>query len=95
MKNQFRYILLKDKENSEILISIDHIQSIHKNGGTIFVNFNEGKIIQIVGGKDKISDLFFEFLKSLEQVSNSEESLLPTINISRYECKFSSLIIKG
>lgn len=95
MKNQFRYILLKDKEDSENLISIDHIQNIHKSGGAIFVNFNEGNFIQIVGGKEKISDLFFEILKSLGDISDSEENLLPTINISRYGCKFSSLIIKG
>lgn len=82
------FIILKDNKDSEYFLSLNWLKAICINGETLYVSLGNEEKLLIKGSRTKIKELYQEILKSIEDIYDASELLLPTINISRFNCEF-------
>lgn len=86
--NKMTFIILKDNKDSEFFLSINGLKSISVKGETLYVSLGKEENLLIKGSRTKIKELYQEILKSIEDIYEASDLLLPTINISRFNCEF-------
>ena len=86
--NKMTFIILKDNKDSEYFLSLNRLNYISVDGETLYVSLGNEENLLIKGSRTKIKELYQEILKSIEDIYEASDLLLPTINISRFNCEF-------
>lgn len=86
--NKMTFIILKDNKDSEYFLSLNWLKAISVNGDALYVSLGNEEKLLIKGSSTKIKELYQEILKSIEDIYDASDLLLPTINISRFNCEF-------